>query len=94
MAAVYILFSSRLNKYYIGSCHSLTERFRQHKEEVFKGSFTEKSNDWEIFYFLEDLAYSQAREIESHIKKMKSKKYIEDLKRYPEMAEKVKALYN
>jgi putative endonuclease len=27
----------------------------------------------------------QAREIEKHLKKMKSRKYLENLKRYPEM---------
>jgi putative endonuclease len=92
MATVYILFSNKLNKYYIGSCKNFTERFRQHQEEVFKGSFTEKANDWKLFYLLDGLTYSQARKIESHIKKMKSKKYVEDLKRYDEMAEKLKAL--
>ena len=94
MATVYILYSSSLNKYYIGSCKDLVDRFQQHQEDFFGKSFTQKANDWEIFYCLDDLTYSQARKIESHIKKMKSKKYIENLKDHPEMAQKLKALYH
>ena len=94
MATVYILYSAKLNKYYIGSCADFTERFRQHQEGFFSDSFTEKANDWEVFYLLDGLTYSQSRKIELHIKKMKSKKYIQNLKNYPEIAEKLKALYD
>jgi putative endonuclease len=31
------------------------------------------------------LSYSQARSVETHIKKMKSKIYIQNLKKYPEL---------
>jgi putative endonuclease len=36
-----------------------------------------------------DLEYMQARKIENHIKRMKSKKYIKDLKSYSELSEKL-----
>ena len=93
MATVYILFSPKLNKYYIGSCLDLTERFKQHQEGFFRESFTEKANDWEIFYHLDNLSYTQSRKIESHIKKMKSKKYIENIRNYPDIVQKLKAHY-
>jgi len=38
---------------------------------------------------MENLGYIQARKIESYIKKMKSRKYFEDLKKYPELGEKL-----
>jgi putative endonuclease len=89
MASVYILFSENLNKYYIGSCLDLDERLILHKNNTFKNSFTSNSDDWFLFLSLNDLEYSQARKIEVHIKSMKSKIYIENLKKYTEMQDKL-----
>jgi putative endonuclease len=94
MATVYILYSPKLNKYYTGSCADLAIRFQQHQKNIFPEGFTTITDDWEIYYVMEDLQYIQARKIEFHIKKMKSKKYIEDLKTYPEIGQKLKALYS
>ncbi len=93
MAAVYILFSIRLKNYYIGSCLNLGERLAEHKSKVYKDSYTSKVNYWELYYNLEELEYHQARAIEKHIKKMKSKKYIENLKKYKEISFKLIDLY-
>lgn len=93
MAAVYILYSVSLDKFYIGSCLQLNERLIEHKEKRFKDSFTAKVDDWVLYFFLDDLEYQQARNIEAHIKKMKSRKYIEDLKRYPEIVIRLKNKY-
>ena len=94
MAAVYILYSQSLDKYYIGSCIEVTERLDQHLSKIFPGAFTTKANDWVIFFSLIDLSYKQARSIESHIKNMKSKKYIQNLKRYPEISQNLINLYD
>jgi putative endonuclease len=47
--------------------------------------FTHSANDWTTFIKIECQSKKQALEIEKHIKKMKSKVYIENLVRYPEM---------
>ena len=94
MAAVYILYSPSLNRYYVGRCIEVSERLNQHLENFFPGAFTAKAKDWIVYYSLNDLSYKQARSIESHIKKMKNKRYIENLKRYPELSEKLRKLYN
>jgi putative endonuclease len=94
MAAVYILYSQSLNKYYIGSCAEVTERLDQHLSKIFPGAFTTNANDWVIFFSLINLSYKQARSIESHIKNMKSKKYIQNLERYPEISQNLINLYN
>jgi len=94
MATVYILYSQSLSKYYIGSCAEVTERLDQHLSNMFPGAFTTKANDWIIYFSLINLSYNQARRIESHIKNMKSKKYIENLKRYPELSQNLINLYN
>jgi putative endonuclease len=38
---------------------------------------------------IECTSFAQAREIESHVKRMKSKKYIANLKQYPEIIQKL-----
>ncbi len=55
MAAVYILYSKKIDKYYIGSCLVLQERFQEHLQGKYEGSFTSSVNDWELYHFFEDL---------------------------------------
>ena len=93
MATVYILHSIQADKYYIGSCHHFEERFEQHQLKIFVNSFTSKINDWQLHFRMDDLDYQQARKIENHIKSMKSRKYIENLTKYPEISEKLKIKY-
>jgi putative endonuclease len=90
MATVYILYSKSIDRFYTGSCKDLDKRLNQHLNNKFEKSFTSKTSDWEIYHVIEKLEYSQARKIEKHIKKMKSKKYVQNLKRYPEIIEKLK----
>lgn len=93
MAAVYILYSSSLDQYYIGSCKELSDRVKQHLSMQIPGAFTAKAEDWVLFFSIKELKYEQARLIERHIKKMKSRIYIENLKKYPELSEKLVAKY-
>ena len=65
-------------------------RFKEHIQGKFNKSYTKKANDWVIYFRADDLSYELARKIESHIKRMKSKKYIENLKAYPELLENLK----
>jgi putative endonuclease len=86
----YILFSKTINQYYIGSTSDIEERLRLHNKGHFGGkSYTYKATDWELFLLITCKSIEQAVSIESGIKKMKSRKYIENLKRYPEMIEKI-----
>ena len=89
VAAVYILFSNRINRFYIGSCLNLDERLDQHKNRVFPDSFTSVADDWELFLSFENLEYNHARAIEMQIKKMKSSKYIRNLKLYEDLRNKL-----
>ena len=90
---LYILFSEKLNKYYTGSCKDLQERLESHNNNSFYNAFTINSDDWILYFSCIDLDYKQARNIESHIKKMKSKVYIENLIKYPEIIERLKEKY-
>ncbi|HEX4877994.1 MAG TPA: GIY-YIG nuclease family protein [Chitinophagaceae bacterium] len=94
MAVVYILYSSSLDRYYIGSTLDLDIRLNQHLANDFPGSYTGKAKDWEVFLCFENLDYQQARKIEFHIKAMKSRRYIENLKQFPEMVARLVAKFS
>ncbi len=90
MASTYILYSAKADKYYIGSTKNMEVRFEYHLAKEFNDSFTARYSDWELYFEIPGLSNTTARSIENHIKKMKSRKYIENLKKYPEMIEKLK----
>jgi len=60
---------------------------------IYTNSFTVRASDWELFLVIDNLEYQQSRKIGSHIKGMKSKTFIENLKKYPELIEKLKIRY-
>jgi putative endonuclease len=90
----YIIYSANLNKFYIGACQeSISERIKKHNEHAYgTHRFTAATDDWDIFLRIEANDYSQAIRIERKIKSMKSKVYIQNLKKYPEIVEKLKLL--
>ena len=94
MATVYILYSASADRYYTGYTKDLLTRIEYHRRREFAGSFTARYNDWVLYYTIDNLSLSTAIKIEKHIKRMKSSKYIENLKKYPEIAEKLIARYS
>ena len=93
MATVYILYSVSEDQYYIGSCNNIELRVEQHNTKYYKKAFTSKTDDWILFYHFDNLPQILARKIETHIKKMKSRAYINNLKKYPEIIEKLIVKY-
>ena len=86
----YIIYSKSINCYYVGYTSDVEERLKLHNTGYFGGrSFTRKTSDWELFLIIRCETITQAMFIESKIKKMKSRKYIENLKKYPEIVEKI-----
>lgn len=85
MNSCYIIFSKKLNRFYIGVCHDdLTERIKKHNDHSYGlHRFTAKASDWELFLRIECSSHTQALKIEKHIKNMKSKVYINNLLIYP-----------
>ena len=90
VASVYILFSKQIDQFYIGSCLNLATRLDIHQKNVFKNAFTKRANDWELYFEIPDLSFETARKIEAHIKKMKSRVYLQNLIKYPEISVKLK----
>jgi putative endonuclease len=91
----YIIFSKSLNHYYIGYTSDFETRLQLHNDGFFGGkTYTHKAADWEIFMIIPCELINQAIYVESRIKKMKSRKYIENLKKYPELIDKIFCDYN
>ena len=74
---MYILYSEKLNKYYIGACIDMERRLYEHN--IGHSKFTSLGIPWKLLYTekFEDLAAAKKRELQ--LKKMKSRKYIEEL---------------
>ena len=77
MAFTYILYSSKLNKYYIGTCSDIERRLYEHN--IGQSKFTSLGIPWVVVYKEEFQQLSEAKKRELYIKKMKSRKYIDDL---------------
>jgi putative endonuclease len=61
MATVYILYSYKLDKFYIGSCLNLELRLEQHRIKEFSDGFTRKADDWKLFFSIHRLEYKPGK---------------------------------
>ena len=86
MIAVYILYSYKLDKFYIEQTTDLNNRFLQHNDPNSPYS-TKAGQPWEIFLIAHCKSVTHAMKLERHIKNMKSKKFILNLKKYPDLLE-------
>lgn len=69
-------------------------RLKEHLDKNYGNQkYTAAAEDWEIVFTIACASIGQANHIEKHIKRMKSKKYILNLIRYPEMTERLKEKY-
>ena len=93
MFIVYILFSEKLSKFYIGMTSNFDVRLDFHLNDIQQRKFTHNANDWNLFYKIKCDSKTSAMKIEKHIKAMKSKIYIENLIKYPEITQKLLEKY-
>ncbi|MEQ9591230.1 MAG: GIY-YIG nuclease family protein [Cyclobacteriaceae bacterium] len=94
MATCYILYSKTIDQYYIGATqHKVEERISKHNKSFYGQHFTSKATDWSLYFSISCVSFKQACAIEKHIKRMKSKTYILNLRKYPEMVQKLLLRY-
>lgn len=74
---LYILYSSKLDRYYVGSTRDIKVRLERHLQS--HGGFTSKAKDWELRYSEAFTTRLEAVQRELAIKKWKSRKLIEKL---------------
>ena len=92
MHSVFILFSEKLNRYYIGYTSNLERRLEFHQTTE-KRKFTHNADDWILFFTINCKSKEQALSIEKHVKKMKSRIYIQNLVKHPEIEQKLLLKY-
>jgi putative endonuclease len=88
----YIIHSKKLDKFYVGETSDFEQRIKFHNSGF--SEFTSKANDWQIYLLISCKDREIARKLEKHIKSMKSKRYIQNLLKYPEIIEKLQAKYS
>ena len=74
---VYILFSKKANRYYVGETEDVNARLRSHLAGISK--YTSIANDWTVVHTESFDSRSDAIRREREIKRMKSRKYIESI---------------
>ena len=77
MPYMYILFSEKLNKFYIGACIDMDRRIYEHN--IGHSKFTSTGIPWQLMYTEEFESLHEAKQREKKIKDMKSRKYVENL---------------
>ena len=83
MINCYLLYSPKLDSYYIGMSQELiADRILKHNTSFYGAHYTSKTSDWEFYHAIECVTISQAMKIEKHIKKMKSIIYLKNLKKF------------
>ena len=76
MFFVYIIYSQKLDKYYVGYTSDITIRLTEHNTGI--STYTSKANDWVLKYSSESFhTREEAMKRERAIKAKKSRKYIE-----------------
>ena len=73
----YILFSRNKNRFYTGSTNNLDRRLKEHNSGQTKS--TKNGTPWELAFVKSFNNYSDAHLFEMKIKRMKSRKFIEEL---------------
>jgi len=48
MHYIYIIYSHKIDKFYVGETQFVKQRLKQHNQETYKGAFTKSANDWII----------------------------------------------
>ncbi|MFO7720510.1 MAG: GIY-YIG nuclease family protein [Gillisia sp.] len=77
MHYLYIIFSEKMMKFYIGETSDVENRLIQHNTHFFKTNFTKGAEDWIVKLKFPTKSKVEAILLERFIKKMKSKKFIE-----------------
>jgi putative endonuclease len=71
---VYILESIDDERFYIGQTNDLEKRLLLHNEGK-ANKFTRRYRPWSVFHLIQCSSRQQAKKVEAHIKRAKSKKY-------------------
>ncbi len=74
---IYIIYSEKIDRYYVGITENLDWRLERHNNGW--GKYTKRGIPWKIVYTEECDTKSEALKREKEIKRKKSRTYIEEL---------------
>jgi putative endonuclease len=94
MYFVYVIESLKDGGFYIGKTSDLTARLRWHNSKELNKGVTRSKMPWRYFYTLEVGNPGTSGKIENHIKRMKSREYVLNLAKYPEIGKKLIEKYS
>ncbi len=73
---VYIIWSEKLNKFYVGSTQDLENRLSEHNNG--EDNFTSKGVPWKLIWNIESENRAEAVRLENKIKKRGIKRFLEN----------------
>ena len=73
MPFVYILYSEKLDRFYIGFTQNFDARMNFHLNDTQTRKFTYNADDWNTFLKIECESKTQGLKIEAHIKAMRAR---------------------
>ena len=76
MFSTYILFSDKLNNYYVGQTEDLIQRMVDHNAG--RSKFTKSGRPWELVYHVEFQTRSEAIFLEARIKRRGINRYLKE----------------
>src|SRR6056297_17933 len=77
---VYILFSFKIQKFYIGQTRDLDERIKRHNAG--RKNYTSKGVPWELVWFTTKESRSEAIILERKLKNLKQLRLVKFMKKY------------
>ena len=77
MCVTYIIYSAKIDCYYVGSTLDLVDRLKRHNSG--RSTYTKRGIPWIVVYQKYYPTKSEAYQAELYIKSQKSRKYIEEL---------------
>ena len=85
MHYLYILFSKSADKFYVGETYDAEARINAHNQHHYSNAFTKIAEDWETVLVFECGSEVEAVYLETFIKKMKSKIFIQKIMNHPDI---------
>jgi putative endonuclease len=76
---VYVLYSESLDRYYVGYTSDIEQRIHFHNNPIESRKFTARGRPWVLKLAITLSTKVQAAQLEKFIKKMKSRKFVEQL---------------
>ena len=77
MFTVYAIYSSKIDRFYIGQTSNLERRLLSHRE--FSVGFTARANDWELIYSERVGTIEEARKREKQLKSGGGRRFLRGL---------------